>query len=98
MTRWKYVRRAIGVVIFMAIPNASSASRESESDSAARTPNKTDTDRSKIVGKGVYTLEQLKGMPGFSLINPCPGPPALTKHPCCQNKLSWVCSTEGYNV
>ena len=83
MTQWKYVCRAIGVVILVAIPNACSPaesktppkgerpSRESEADSAARTPNETDTDRSKIVGKGVYTLEQLNGMPGFSLINPC---------------------------
>jgi hypothetical protein len=82
MTQWKYVRRAIGVVILVAIPNACSsaeprippkaerASRESEADSAARLPNETDTDRGKIVGKGVYTLEQIKGMPGFSLISP----------------------------
>ncbi len=82
MMQWKYVRRAIGVVILVAIPNVCSsaepktpskperASPESEANSQAPTPNETDTDRSKIVGKGVYTLERIKGMPGFSLIYP----------------------------
>ncbi len=55
-------------------PKADRASRDSEADSTARSPNETDTDRTKIVGKSVYTWEELKGMPGFPLLGIWFGP------------------------
>ena len=82
MTNWKYVCWKIGSAILMLIPiiciadepetssNVVQISSGLRSDSATSVACQIDTDRDKIVGKGVYTLEEQKKIPGFALIYP----------------------------
>ena len=82
MTQWTHLCRAIGLAILVAISNARSPAEpkapgegartasNTEPESKTNTPNETSADLTKVVGKGVYTLEQIDAKPEFRLVYP----------------------------